>query len=128
MLAGTNITPDRETGIGDWSYDDFRRAVTDGIGHGGKRLYGAMPFTAYTKMSEQDLQDLWAWIQTLQPIHHEVETNQLPFPFNIPTSLIAWNWLNFDKAPLNPTRNSRWIGTAVPIWCRGSATAAPVIP
>lgn len=110
VLAGANITPDRETGIGTWSYDDFRRAMTDGIGHGGKRLYGAMPFTAYTKMSEQDLQDLWAWIQTLQPIHHEVETNQLPFPFNIRTSLIAWNWLNFDKGTFepDPKKSAEW--------------------
>ena len=90
-LVGANIPPDRETGIGNWRYEDFRRAMTEGIGHGGKRLYGAMPFTAYTKMSDEDLQDLWAWMQTLQPIHNPVETNQLPFPFNIRTSLMVWN-------------------------------------
>ena len=109
-LAGANITPDRETGIGEWSYDDFRRAMNTGVGHNGKRLYGAMPFTAYTKMSEKDLQDLWAWMQTLQPIHHPVETNQLPFPFNIRTSLIVWNWINFDKGEFkpNPDKSAEW--------------------
>lgn len=109
-LVGANITPDRETGIGNWNYDDFKRAMTEGIGHGGKRLYGAMPFTAYTKMSDHDLQDLWAWMQTLQPIHNEVETNQLPFPFNIRTSLLAWNWINFDKGEFqpNPQKSAQW--------------------
>lgn len=104
-LVGANITPDRETGIGKWSYDDFRRAMTEGVGHGGKRLYGAMPFTAYTKMSDRDLQDLWAWMQTVQPVHNPVESNQLPFPFNIRTSLMVWNWINFDKGAFQPDRN-----------------------
>ncbi|MBE5252463.1 cytochrome c [Mixta mediterraneensis] len=109
-LAGANITPDRETGIGNWSYDDFRRAMNEGVGHNGKRLYGAMPYTAYTQMSEKDLQDLWAWMQTLQPIHHPVETNQLPFPFNIRASLLFWNWINFDKGEFkaNPNKSAEW--------------------
>ncbi|WP_243077618.1 cytochrome c [Pantoea sp. MQR6] len=105
VLVGANITPDRETGIGNWSYDDFRRAMNEGVGHNGKRLYGAMPFTAYTKMSEKDLQDLWAWMQTLQPIDHSVETNQLPFPFNIRTSLLFWNWINFTQGEFKPDPN-----------------------
>ncbi|WP_267412256.1 cytochrome c [Pantoea sp. GM_Pan_4] len=109
-LVGANITPDRETGIGNWRYEDFRRAMTEGIGHGGKRLYGAMPFTAYTKMSDKDLQDLWAWMQTLQPIHNPVETNQLPFPFNIRTSLMVWNWINFDQGAFQPDarQSAQW--------------------
>ncbi|QDY42533.1 c-type cytochrome [Candidatus Pantoea soli] len=109
-LVGANITPDRETGIGTWSYDDFRRAMTEGIGHDGKRLYGAMPFTAYTKMPEKDLQDLWAWMQTLQPLYQPVETNQLPFPFNIRTSLMVWNWINFTRGEYQPDakRSAQW--------------------
>ncbi|WP_410014396.1 c-type cytochrome [Sodalis sp. C49] len=109
-LLGANITPDVETGIGKWTFDDFQRAMSEGIGHGGKRLYGAMPFTAYTKMSREDNQALWAYLQTLQPIYHPVETNQLPFPFNIRTSLIAWNWLNFTKGVYtpDPTQSAEW--------------------
>ena len=109
-LVGANITPDPETGIGKWSYDDFRRAMTEGIGHDNKRLYGAMPFTAYTKMTDKDLRDLWAWMQTLQPINNPVESNQLPFPFNIRTSLIAWNWINFDKGEFKPQadKSAEW--------------------
>lgn len=109
-LLGANITPDVETGIGKWTFDDFQRAMSEGIGHGGKRLYGAMPFTAYTKMTREDNQALWAYLRTLQPIYHPVESNQLPFPFNIRTSLIAWNWLNFDKGTFmpDPKKSAEW--------------------
>lgn len=109
-VLGANITPDVLTGIGKWNFDDFQRAMSQGIGHGGKRLYGAMPFTAYTKMTREDNQALWAYLQTLQPIDHPVETNQLPFPFNIRTSLIVWNWLNFDQGQFrpNPHKSAEW--------------------
>ncbi len=109
-LLGANITPDTETGIGNWTFDDFQRAMSEGIGHGGKRLYGAMPFTAYTKMTREDNQALWAYLQTLQPIHNPVETNQLPFPFNIRLSLIGWNWLNFNQGEFkpNPQKSAQW--------------------
>lgn len=109
-LVGANITPDPETGIGNWSFDDFQRAMSEGVGHGGKRLYGAMPFTAYTKVTRKDNEDLWAWLQTLQPVHQNVETNLLPFPFNVRTSLIAWNWINFDKGEFKPdmSKSAEW--------------------
>ncbi len=109
-LLGANITPDRDTGIGNWSFDDFQRAMSEGVGHGGKRLYGAMPFTAYTRVSRQDNADLWAYLQSLQPIHQEVESNQLPFPFNVRTSLIVWNWMNFNRGEFKPdmSKSAEW--------------------
>jgi len=109
-LLGANITPDVVNGLGNWTFDDFQRAMSEGIGHGGKRLYGAMPFTAYTKITQEDNRALWAYLQTLQPIPNPVESNQLPFPFNIRTSLIVWNWLNFDKGEFrpNPLKSPQW--------------------
>ncbi len=109
-LFGANITPDVLYGIGNWTVDDFQRAMSEGIGHGGKRLYGAMPFTAYTKMTREDDRALWAYLQTLQPIANPVRTNQLPFPFNIRGSLLIWNWLNFEKGEFkpNPLKSPQW--------------------
>ncbi|NDJ58139.1 c-type cytochrome [Enterobacteriaceae bacterium 4M9] len=109
-LVGANITPDDETGIGKWTYDDFKRAMSEGIGHDGKRLYGAMPFTAYTKVTDEDNRAIWAYLQTLTPVHQQVETNLLPFPFSVRTSLIGWNWLNFDKGEYQPdaTKSAEW--------------------
>lgn len=102
LLEGANITPDPDTGIGKWTFDDFQRAMSHGIGHDGVRLYGAMPFTAYTKVTRQDNRAIWEYLQTLQPVHNTVTSNQLPFPFNIRTSLIVWNWLNFDQGAFIP--------------------------
>jgi mono/diheme cytochrome c family protein len=109
-LLGANITPDPATGIGRWSFEDFQRVMSTGHSPGGKRLYGAMPFTAYTKVSREDNLALWAYLQTLEPVHNEVQTNQLPFPFSVRTSLIAWNWINFEQGEYkpDPSKSAQW--------------------
>ncbi|GAB4070357.1 cytochrome c [Ancylobacter sonchi] len=109
-LVGANITPDRETGIGDWSLDEFQRAMSEGVAKGGYHLYGAMPYTAYTKVTAADNAALFAYLKTLDPVHNEVETNQLPFPFNIRLSLFGWNLLNFTKGEYvpDPKRDAEW--------------------
>lgn len=92
------------------SFEDFQRAMSEGHARGGKRLYAAMPYTAYTKVTRADNQALWAYLQTLQPVNHEVETNQLPFPFNQRASLAVWNWLNFTPGEYqpNPGKSEAW--------------------
>ncbi|MDH0293501.1 cytochrome c [Pseudomonas sp. GD04087] len=109
-LLGANITPDPETGLGRWSFEDFQAVMSTGHSRGGKRLYGAMPFTAYTKVRREDNLALWAYLQTLQPVHNPVETNQLPFPFSVRTSLIGWNWLNFTQGEFVPSaeKSAQW--------------------
>lgn len=109
-LLGANITPDPVHGIGRWTFEDFQNVMSKGHSPGGKRLYGAMPFTAYTKVSRDDNQAIWAYLQTLQPSDNVVETNQLPFPFNIRTSLIGWNLLNFKEGEFkaNPQKSTEW--------------------
>ncbi|MFJ3050556.1 c-type cytochrome [Pseudomonas nitroreducens] len=109
-LVGANITPDPDTGLGRWSFEDFQAVMSTGHSRGGKRLYGAMPFTAYTKVRREDNRALWAYLQTLQPVHNPVETNQLPFPFSVRTSLIGWNWLNFTQGEFVPSadKSAQW--------------------
>lgn len=109
-LVSPNITPDRSTGIGAWSEDDFRNAMKRGIGHNGVRLYPAMPYTAYTKMSDRDIADLWAYLRTLQPVTNAVQSNQLPFPFNIRLVMAGWNWLNFVPGEFksDPNKSAQW--------------------
>ena len=109
-LVGANITPDVETGIGTWTLDDFQRAMSEGIAKGGYHLYGAMPFNAYTKVSKEDNAAIWAYLQSLQPVSNAVEANQLPFPFNIRTSLYAWNFLNFTQGEFvaDPSKSAEW--------------------
>lgn len=109
-LVPPNITPDSETGIGNWSEADFRNMMKTGIGHNGVRLYPAMPYPAYTRMTEPDISDLWAYLTTVEPVSNKVEANQLPFPLNIRLSMWGWNLLNFSETAftLDPSKPAEW--------------------
>jgi mono/diheme cytochrome c family protein len=101
-MVAPNITPDKETGIGAWSEEDFRRAVKQGVGHGGERLYPAMPYPAYARMSDADVANLWAYMQTVEPVRRAVRSNLLRWPFNIRALMAGWNWLYFKPADFKP--------------------------
>jgi mono/diheme cytochrome c family protein len=113
-LLAPNITSDRDTGIGAWTGKEFISALKGGIGHGGTRLYPAMPYVYYTKMPDADVLAIWAYLQTLKPIRNAVEPNQLPFPFNIRASLIFWNWLYLQPGDWKPVPGKS------PEWNRGA--------
>ncbi|MBP2302044.1 cytochrome c [Azospirillum picis] len=113
-LVAPNITPDRETGIGSWTEEDLRRTLQDGVGRGGKRLYPAMPYPAYTKMTDDDIHALWAYLQTLAPVRNQVDVNQLPFPFNVRLVMAGWNLLNFEPGRFKPDPQKS------PEWNRGA--------
>jgi mono/diheme cytochrome c family protein len=101
-IIASNLTPDRETGIGTWSDDDFVSAVQRGRSRGGVRLYPAMPYPYYTKMTRDDVLAIRAYLNALDPVHNEVAANRLPFPFNIRASMIVWNALFFTPGPFKP--------------------------
>jgi len=94
-LVSPNITPDRETGIGGWTDDEFVNAMQNGIGPGGEHLYPAMPYTYYTKTTREDVLAIRAYLETVEPVHNEVKVNQLPFPFDVRASMAGWNELYF---------------------------------
>lgn len=100
-----NITPDAETGIGNWTDDQFDNAVRRGIRADGARLYPAMPYTAYTKMSRSDVMAIRAYLSTVAPVHNPVVANQLPFPFNIRLAMRVWDGLFFSKGEFKPDPN-----------------------
>ncbi len=92
-VVSANITPDRETGIGGWTGEEFRTALKSGIGKGGIHLYPAMPYVYYSKLKDEDVAAIWAYLSTVEPVRNEVVTNQLPFPYNIRPILWFWNLL-----------------------------------
>jgi mono/diheme cytochrome c family protein len=94
-IVAPNITPDLESGIGAWTDDQFDNAVRKGIGRNGERLYPAMPFNAYTKMSRQDVMAIRAYLNTVTAVYNPVVANTLPFPFNIRASMWVWDGLYF---------------------------------
>src|SRR5262245_64608740 len=79
-IYSPNITPDRDTGIGAWTFDQFKGAVHAGIRADGKYLYPAMPFDAFTMIREDDLKALWAYFRSLTPVRQQTRENELSFP------------------------------------------------
>lgn len=105
-----NITPDPETGIGGWSDEDFVNAVTRGVSPDGDPYYPAFPYTSYSRMERQDVLDLKAYLDSLEPVRNPVPDHELDFPFSIRPSLHVWQALFFDDSPFtpNPTRTESW--------------------
>jgi mono/diheme cytochrome c family protein len=109
-LVSPNITPDRETGIGAWTDDEFVSAMRDGTRRGGEHLYPAMPYTYYTKATREDVLAIRAYLQTLEPVRNEVKANQLPFPFNVRASMVGWNELYLKRGTFTPVagKSDEW--------------------
>jgi mono/diheme cytochrome c family protein len=113
-IDAPNITPDRETGIGAWSDDEFDAAVRHGIGRDGSRLYPAMPYNAYAKMSRDDVLAIRAYLNTVTPVKNAVVADQLPFPFDIRATMRVWDALYFDNGRYTPDPQKS------PEWNRGA--------
>ncbi len=96
-LYSTNITADRDTGIGQWSDDDFVRALHRGVAKDGRNLYPAFPYTSYTAMTRDDAVAIKAYLFSLAAMHAPDTPNQLPFPFNQRWTLTFWKWLFLDE-------------------------------
>jgi mono/diheme cytochrome c family protein len=110
LLIAPNITPDRQTGIGAWTDDEFVNALKNGTGRDGNRLYPAMPYTYYTKLTRDDALAIRAYLNTLPPVYNPVQPNQLPFPFDIRTSMLAWDKLFFTPETFRPSpaKSAEW--------------------
>ncbi|WP_438766810.1 c-type cytochrome [Kushneria sp. TE3] len=103
MIYSTNITPDSETGIGDWSEEEFAAALRDGKRADGANLYPAMPYPAYAKVSDEDIHALYVYfMEGVEPVQHQPEETSLSFPFNQRWGISAWNWLFADAEVFEP--------------------------
>lgn len=101
-LVASNITPDLETGIGAWSDAEFDAAIRKGRRPNGARLYPAMPYNAYTRMSREEVLALRAYLNTVPPIRNAVEANTLPFPYNLRSAMSVWDGLYFTEGEYQP--------------------------
>jgi mono/diheme cytochrome c family protein len=109
-LFTTNITPDRETGIGQWSPDAFERAMREGIARDGHFLYPAFPYVHYRKMSDADIADAYAFLMSVDPVKYTAPQNQMIFPMNFRPLVSFWNQLFLHGDPLEtlPDQSAQW--------------------
>lgn len=110
VLVSPNITPDRETGIGAWSDEEFEAAVRNGRRRDGKRLYPAMPFPYFARMTPQDVKDVRAYLSTIEPLRNPVSANHLPFPLNERMAMAVWDKLYFAPGTFKeePSKSKQW--------------------
>ncbi|SEJ78688.1 molybdopterin cofactor-binding domain-containing protein [Pseudomonas sp. NFR16] len=109
-LYSSNITPDPETGIGNWSYPAFERAMRDGISRDGKHLYPAFPYTAFRNIDDADMQALYAYLMSQTPVKQVQPANALRFPFNMRPLMAGWNALFLRKGEVQaqPQQSAQW--------------------
>jgi nicotinate dehydrogenase subunit B len=110
VVYATNITPDVETGIGAWSFTAFARAMREGVHRDGRRLYPVFPYTAFARMSDEDLQALYGYLMAQAPVRSMVPETTLPVPFGLRPLLAFWNalFLRPDAAGHDPARSALW--------------------
>ncbi|WP_372982567.1 cytochrome c [Marinobacter sediminum] len=101
-LYSTNISPHPEQGIGTWSEEAFVRAMREGVSRDGSHLYPAFPYTHFTKVTDEDLSALYAYVMSRQAVDHQGPDNQLDFPFNLRMLQAGWKTLFFDEERFQP--------------------------
>ena len=109
-IYSSNITPHPETGIGRWSEQAFRRALREGVDRNGRYLYPAFPYDHFTRLTDEDIQALYAYMMTREPVEATVPPNTLAFPFNIRPKLAGWNllFLRQGPRPQDTSQSAEW--------------------
>jgi mono/diheme cytochrome c family protein len=97
VIYTPNITPDRDTGIGAWTSDQFYRAMHDGKGAGGEDLYPAFPYPWFRRVSREDDDAIFAYLATLPAVSYTAPKNDLVFPLNFRSLVGGWNLLFLDS-------------------------------
>ena len=113
-IYSTNITPDKATGIGNYTDQDFLNAMHRGVRSDGANLYPAMPFASYTYMTDADALAIKAFLFTLPPVNAPARENTLRFPFNQRWAVGAWSLL------FNADKRFQPVSSQSPQWNRGA--------
>ncbi len=114
VIYTPNITSDKETGIGDWSSDQFYRAMHDGIDDEGNNLYPAFPYPWFRRVGREDDDAILAFLKTTPAVRYTPPKNDLPFPLNFRPVVKGWNLLYFNSQDFMPEANQS------PEWNRGA--------
>ncbi|MDB5402778.1 MAG: hypothetical protein JWQ55_4796 [Rhodopila sp.] len=109
-IYSTNITPDPATGIGNWSEAAFARAMHEGVARDGSHLFPAFPYDHFTKVSDDDVKAVYAYIMTRPPVSTSPPPNTIPFPLNIRIFQEGWKLLFFRSGRYQPdtTKTAEW--------------------
>lgn len=113
-IFSSNISPDSETGIGQWSGEQFLDAMRYGIRADGEHLYPAFPYTAFTNIVDGDIAALFVYLKSISAVRQAAIENEMSFPFNQRSLMSFWNALFFDAGVYEPHADES------EIWNRGA--------
>ncbi|MGA7622008.1 MAG: cytochrome c, partial [Candidatus Acidiferrales bacterium] len=110
IIYGDNISPDPQTGIGAWSLEAFTRAMREGVARDGSHLLPAFPYYAFTKLSDDDIKALYAYLMTQPAVSNTVPANTIPWLFKIRALQEGWKILFFrsQRFQANPSKSAEW--------------------
>lgn len=110
VFYAPNITPDMQYGIGKWDEEKFHRALRSGVGYHGEYLYPVFPYTAFTRMSDGDIADIYAYLRTVKPVAQPSKDSEVRFPFSVRRLLWFWRVLFFREgsSPTASDRDAEW--------------------
>jgi mono/diheme cytochrome c family protein len=110
LIYSTNITPDRDTGIGGWSLAAYSRAMREGVDREGRHLYPAFPYEYFARISDADMADLYAWNMAQTPIAARTPPNDLVFPAGFRPLLAGWKLLFHSdrRFEASPAQSQQW--------------------
>jgi len=97
-FVSPNITPDQEHGLGAWTLDDFSQALREGRSPDGSAYYPVFPFTSYAGLTDADVADLWAYMQSVETVGEANRPHEISWPFSMRWLATVWQWLFFDGA------------------------------
>ena len=101
-ISTPNITPDKDTGIGNWTDDQFYAVLHQGIDDKGAHIYPVMPYPWYTKVTHDDVLAIKAYLFSLKPVNNKRPPNKLAFPFNVRAGLAVWNQMFLVEGTFKP--------------------------
>ena len=109
-IYSTNITPDKETGIGNWTDEQFYKAMHEGMRPNGQHLYPAFPYPWFTKLSRDDVLAIKAYLDSIPPVKQAAKPPDLPWPLSVRESVAGWNTLFFKAGTFqpNPRKSAQW--------------------
>jgi nicotinate dehydrogenase subunit B len=110
VVRAANISPDETHGIGGWSYPAFARAVREGVSRDGSHIYPAHPYTSFVNVSDQDLQDLYAFVMSAPAAREPAPRSEMNPPFNIRALMAGWNtlFLGASTVAYDPAKGEAW--------------------
>lgn len=106
----SNITPDVETGLGAMDENEFLRAMQQGLAPDGSNYFPVFPYTSFTRMRDDDLRDLYAYLRSVPPVRRENRPPDVPPPFGWRWTVTFWKWLDFEpgRYVVDDDESSEW--------------------